>query len=124
MIALFCLRELALGNELESYKFAVLLNETEFEIMRERYEKFSHLGQKMCASLEKGRIESIKTRQEKSRKQKKQWRELAINSWQEHPGWTVNDMAKWIKESTDTSATEKTIYQELKGIKTSMFPKK
>jgi hypothetical protein len=82
------------------------------------------MGEKMLSNLEEARRISASIRSKRSYENKKEWREMSIKTWQNNPGWTLDDMADWIKEETKTAATTGTIKEAIKGIKTSVLKRK
>ena len=120
LYAVLALYSVSRGDVLSAYKFLVI-ERSDLQMHLVELEPYTETGIRTQASLELGREASAKIRTEKSHKNQKQWREMAIEMWPNKPGYTVNDMAVWIKNKTNSDAAIGTIKKALKGVKSSMF---
>lgn len=83
----------------------------------EQYEKNSRI-------LAEARKISAENRRCEKDEREAWWREKAEKKWPIVPGWTVGEMAEWIKDHTGTRAAIGTIKNAIKGVKAKVFQKK
>lgn len=111
----------AFSNDvLSAYKFAVV-ERAGLQMNMVDLEPLWKTGLKTIRGLKEGNRASAATRSKKSHENIKKWREFAIEKWPENPGYTVGDMAEFIRESHETDAAIGTIKQAIKGIKESVL---
>lgn len=81
-------------------------------------------GIKVLRSMEKGREASAKIRSKKSYDEKKKWIKIAIEKWQNNPGWSNKDMAEYIKDVIYAKHSVGTILNAIKGKKSALFDRR
>ncbi|MBF0180942.1 MAG: hypothetical protein HQM03_13045 [Magnetococcales bacterium] len=86
-------------------------------IARRDVEVYLETGRKVHEGMRLGRVESARVRSEESIKNKTSWREMAIQLWKDHPGWTLDDMAQHIRETGYEDYKVSTIKNALKDLK-------
>jgi hypothetical protein len=120
LYAMLALYATAHGDVISAYKFALgERNDLRLQVME--LAPYAEHGVKNHTNLKKGRDVSAETRSKARQENERAWREKAIEMWPDHPGYTLEDMAKEIKKQLGSDAAVGTIKKALKGVKSTVF---